>query len=125
MNLTRKFGLNAIKTTEHIVLALIAIATVIAIGQEIKHIFDAGRVELADLLLLFIYLEVLAMVSNFVESGKLPVRMPIYIAIVARTLPYSGYEGHGQLAHRCYCRSNPDSGRNGYCYSLGAHQVAL
>ncbi len=43
MNLTRKFGLNAIKTTEHIVLALIAVATVIAIGQEIKHIFDAGR----------------------------------------------------------------------------------
>ncbi|MGS0729760.1 phosphate-starvation-inducible PsiE family protein, partial [Shewanella sp. 0m-11] len=31
----------------------------------------------------FIYLEVLAMVSHYAESGKLPIRMPLYIAIVA------------------------------------------
>ncbi len=83
MGTRRKVGLKAIKTVENIVLALIAMASVIAIGQEIFHIIKVGRVELADLLLLFIYLEVLAMVSNYVESGKLPVRMPIYIAIVA------------------------------------------
>lgn len=47
------------------------------------HIFKMGAVALADLLLLFIYLEVLAMVANYAESGKLPVRMPLYIAIVA------------------------------------------
>ena len=41
------------------------------------------QVTLADLLLLFIYLEVLAMVSIYLRSGKLPVRMPLYIAIVA------------------------------------------
>jgi protein PsiE len=40
-------------------------------------------VTLADLLLFFIYLEVLAMVAIYLESGKLPVRMPLYIAIVA------------------------------------------
>lgn len=83
MGTRRKVGLKAIKAIENVVLALIALASVIAIGQEIFHIIQVGRVELADLLLLFIYLEVLAMVSNFVESGKLPVRMPIYIAIVA------------------------------------------
>ena len=38
---------------------------------------------LADLLLLFIYLEVLAMVSMYLKAGKLPIRIPIYIAIVA------------------------------------------
>ena len=43
----------------------------------------AKTVTLADLLLLFIYLEVLAMVAIYLESGKLPVRMPLYIAIVA------------------------------------------
>jgi len=43
----------------------------------------AGRVTLADLLMLFIYLEVVAMVGVYLESGKLPVRMPLYIAIVA------------------------------------------
>ena len=38
---------------------------------------------LADLLLLFIYLEVISMVAIYLDSGKLPVRMPLYIAIVA------------------------------------------
>jgi len=40
-------------------------------------------VTLSDLLMLFIYLEVIAMVGVYLESGKLPVRMPLYIAIVA------------------------------------------
>ncbi|MGS0679804.1 phosphate-starvation-inducible protein PsiE [Shewanella sp. 125m-7] len=79
----RKYGIASIKAIEHLVLIIIAIATVVAIGQEIKHIFDVGAVTLADLLLLFIYLEVLAMVSHYAESGKLPIRMPLYIAIVA------------------------------------------
>jgi len=45
--------------------------------------FEARTVALSDLLLLFIYLEVLAMVAMYLDSGKLPVRMPLYIAIVA------------------------------------------
>ncbi|MCH1919798.1 phosphate-starvation-inducible PsiE family protein [Shewanella sp. A3A] len=83
MEIYRKYGAKSLKAVEHIVLLLIAIATIVAIGQEGLHIFDAGEVQLADLLLLFIYLEVLAMVANYAESGKLPVRMPLYIAIVA------------------------------------------
>lgn len=79
----RQYGAKGLKAVEHFVLIIIAIATVVAIGQEIVHIFNAGAVALADLLLLFIYLEVLAMVANYAESGKLPVRMPLYIAIVA------------------------------------------
>ena len=64
-------------------LLIIAIATVIAIGMEVKLMFHNQAVTLADLLLLFIYLEVLAMVSIYLKSGKLPIRIPIYIAIVA------------------------------------------
>lgn len=64
-------------------LLIIAVSTVVAIGFEVQVMFENGRVELADLLLLFIYLEVLAMVSIYLESGKLPVRIPLYIAIVA------------------------------------------
>lgn len=44
---------------------------------------DNRTVTLADLLLLFIYLEVLAMVAIYLKSGKLPIRIPLYIAIVA------------------------------------------
>ena len=44
---------------------------------------QARTVSLADLLLLFICLAVLAMVAMYLDSGKLPVRMPLYIEIVA------------------------------------------
>ena len=43
-------------------LVIILIATLIAVGQEIIVMFEQGKVELKDLLLLFIYLEVLAMI---------------------------------------------------------------
>jgi len=64
-------------------LFIIAIATIIAIGFEIAVMVKAMKVTLGDLLLMFIYLEVLAMIGNYLKSGKLPVRMPLYIAIVA------------------------------------------
>lgn len=73
----------ALTLIQDVGLLIIVIATVIAVGFEVSHMVNAGKVEIADLLLLFIYLEVLAMVSIYMKSGKLPVRMPLYIAIVA------------------------------------------
>ena len=78
-----KFGNRAIVLVENVGLIIIAIATVIAVGVEVSSMISAKTVTLADLLLLFIYLEVLAMVAMYLDSGKLPVRMPLYIAIVA------------------------------------------
>ncbi|PKF50099.1 phosphate-starvation-inducible protein PsiE [Enterovibrio nigricans] len=72
-----------IHSLEHLVLSLIVIATTYAIGEEIYMVIVNGTVTVGDLLLMFIYLEVLAMVSIFFESGKVPVRMPLYIGIVA------------------------------------------
>jgi protein PsiE len=42
-----------------------------------------AKVALADLLLMFLYLEVLTMVGLYYRSGKLPVRIPLYIALIA------------------------------------------
>ena len=78
-----KFGNRAIVLAENVGLIIIAIATVIAVGIEVTSMVSARTVTLADLLLLFIYLEVLAMVAMYLDTGKLPVRMPLYIAIVA------------------------------------------
>lgn len=64
-------------------LAAIAFAAIVASSQEIWDMITAREVTLADLLLLFIYLEVLSMVVVYLESGALPVRMPLYIAMVA------------------------------------------
>jgi len=78
-----RIGHRVITWVEDVGLLIIAISTVIAAGIEITSMFEARTVTLADLLLLFIYLEVLAMVAMYLDCGKLPVRMPLYIAIVA------------------------------------------
>lgn len=75
-----KRGLYAI---EHLGLLIIVIATIVAVGQEVWLLIEQRHVRLADLLLLFIYLEIIAMVSIYYESHRLPVRFPIYIAMVA------------------------------------------
>lgn len=64
-------------------LVVIAIITIIASVQEIGAMITQRHVDLSDLLMLFIYLEILAMVIIYLESGRLPIRIPLYIAIVA------------------------------------------
>ena len=70
-------------SVEHGGLICIAIATVIAGVTEVFAMVQAAKVTLTDLLLLFLYLEVLAMVTIYFETGQLPVRFPLYIAIIA------------------------------------------
>ncbi len=76
-------GMGTLGLLEILGLVLITIATLVAGSQEVWQMIQAREVTLADLLLLFIYLEVLTMVGIYLESGALPVRMPLYIAIVA------------------------------------------
>lgn len=73
----------ALRIVENIGLLTIALATVVAMAQEIIRMVVQTHVNLADLLLLFLYLEVLAMVLVYLEAHRLPVRLPMYIAIVA------------------------------------------
>ncbi|CAH1597286.1 Protein PsiE [Vibrio owensii] len=68
---------------EAVLLVAITLATVWAMVEEFIHIYVQKRVALDDILLMFIYLEVLAMVGQFVMNGKIPVRYPIYIAMMA------------------------------------------
>ena len=68
---------------EKIILIFIALFTITAICQEILHIFSVGSVKLGDLLLLFLYLEVFGMLALFYKDHKIPIAIPIYIAITA------------------------------------------
>ncbi|MGM0595145.1 MAG: phosphate-starvation-inducible protein PsiE [Pseudomonadota bacterium] len=79
----RTSGIRLGKLIEDAGLMLILLATVVAVGQEVVSMVVAREVLLSDLLLLFIYLEVVAMVHAYWNSGQLPVRMPLYIAVVA------------------------------------------
>ena len=72
-----------LQTIEQVGLGLITLATLVAIAEEVMKMIGVRTVTLADILLLFIYLEVIAMVAIYFESHRLPVRFPIYIAIVA------------------------------------------
>jgi protein PsiE len=83
MSKLKKSGYKALVIVEDIGLLIIALSTVIAIGFEVVQMIEAMKVTLADLLLLFIYLEVLAMVGIYLKTGQLPVRVPLYIAVVA------------------------------------------
>ncbi len=83
MKIIQNVGKKSLTVIQDLGLIIIAVATVVAIGIEARTMIDARTVTLADLLLLFIYLEVLAMVAIYLESGQLPIRIPLYIAIVA------------------------------------------
>ncbi len=79
----RKQGIRVARLVEDAGLTIILFAIIVASGIEIHHMWDQKNVMLTDLLLMFIYIETVTMVKIYWESGKLPVRMPLYIAIVA------------------------------------------
>jgi protein PsiE len=79
----KQLNQNVLHMLEHLGLGVIAIATVVAAVSEITGMFAAGKVTLPDLLLMFLYLEVLAMVAIYYEQGKLPIRFPLYIGMIA------------------------------------------
>lgn len=83
MNRIDALGMRVMSSMERAGLAVIAIATVIAAGQEVAVMVGARVVTLGDLLLMFLYLEVLSMVSHYFSSGRMPVRYPLYIGMVA------------------------------------------
>ncbi len=72
-----------IKITEKSLLAIIAALTVLATFEEVLKIYAASSVQLADLLLLFIYTEVLGMIGIFFVSNRIPITLPIFIAMTA------------------------------------------
>ncbi len=79
----RRQGIRVARLVEDAGLSMILLATIVATGIEIHHMWVQKNVMLTDLLLMFIYIETITMVKIYWESGKLPVRMPLYIAIVA------------------------------------------
>ena len=71
------------KNLQLILMVIILISTVIAVGIEIYKMFQNKSVTLADLLLMFLYLEVLAMVRVFWNQQSISITLPLLIAITA------------------------------------------
>ena len=70
---------------ERLILLLIAVATIFATAFEVIRIIDVKAVNLSDLFLLFIYAEVLGMVASFYANNRIPVTLPLIIAMTALT----------------------------------------
>ena len=71
------------KNLQLVLMVIILISTVIAVGIEISKMFQNQSVTLADLLLMFLYLEVLAMVRVFWNQQSISITLPLLIAITA------------------------------------------
>lgn len=73
----------AMELAELFGLFIIGIGTVAAMGVLIWRMVHSDGVTLTDLLLMFLYLEIFAMVGQYLKAGQLPVRFPLYIAMVS------------------------------------------
>ena len=71
------------KNLQLALMVIILISTVIAVGIEMNNMFINQSVTLADLLLMFLYLEVLAMVRVFWNQQSISITLPLLIAITA------------------------------------------
>ena len=80
-NIVQKF----IWFSERTILLSIALATLFATASEIIRIINVQEVNLSDLFLLFIYAEVLGMVASFYANNRIPVTLPLIIAMTALT----------------------------------------
>jgi len=68
---------------EDLILSIIAFMTIGAVSFELVAVYEEGSIDLADLLLMFIYAEVLGMVAIYFRSHVLPVIYPLFIGITA------------------------------------------
>ena len=68
---------------EKSILVVILISTVVAFATVILGLFEAGTVELADILLLFILLEIFGMIKEYYFQNRIAFSYPIFIAITA------------------------------------------
>ena len=68
---------------EKIVLSILIVCTVIAIGMEIQEMIANLKVTLADILLLFIYIEIIGMIKEYWVSKVIRMSYPLFIAMTA------------------------------------------
>ena len=68
---------------EKIVLSILIICTIIAIGMELQGMALVYRVTLADILLLFIYIEIIGMIKEYWISKVIRMSYPLFIAMTA------------------------------------------
>ena len=90
---------NFVSFVEKAIILIILVSTITAIIFEILKMINAQYVELADLLLLFIYVEVIGMVRVYMISNRVRMTYPLFIAITAlsRLIILQGKDSNPEL----------------------------
>ncbi len=70
-------------------------------GREVFQMFIEGRVGVSSVMLIFIYLEIIQMIQIYFDSGKIPVRYPLYICMfnLARIISFESLDSEDALNH--------------------------
>ena len=70
-------------------------------GREVFQMFLDGSVGVSSIMLIFIYLEIIQMIQIYFESGKIPVRYPLYICMfnLARIISFESLDSSDALNH--------------------------
>ena len=74
---------NYFELLEKIVLSVLIVCTIIAIGMEVQAMIINYKVTLADILLLFIYIEIIGMIKEYWISKVIRMSYPLFIAMTA------------------------------------------
>ena len=73
----------AIRNIQLIAVLIVLISTILAFCIEINAMYGAMHIALADLLLMFIYIEVIGLVRSYWETRAVRITYPLVIAITA------------------------------------------
>ena len=74
---------NTIRNIQLTAVLFVLVSTIIAFLLEIREMYENKNIELADLLLMFIYIEVIGLVKSYWETRSVRITYPLVIAITA------------------------------------------
>ena len=74
---------STIRNIQLVAVLIVLFATVIAFFLEIHEMYENRDINLADLLLMFIYIEVIGLVRSYWETRSVRITYPMIIAITA------------------------------------------
>tara|TARA_Y100000591_G_scaffold219565_1_gene191060 strand:+ start:70 stop:456 length:387 start_codon:yes stop_codon:yes gene_type:complete len=74
---------SSIRNIQLVAVIVVLVSTIIAFFLEMKEMYDNKDITLADLLLMFIYIEVIGLVRSYWETQSVRITYPLIIAITA------------------------------------------
>tara|TARA_B100000683_G_C12228074_1_gene447927 strand:- start:42 stop:521 length:480 start_codon:yes stop_codon:yes gene_type:complete len=92
---------NFLVIVEKLLHLMILCIVVYLCGREIFQMFLDGSVGVSSIMLIFIYLEIIQMIQIYFDSGKIPVRYPLYICMfnLARIISFESLDSSDALNH--------------------------